>query len=88
MSVGWFYDPLFLRHDSGPSHVESAARLVAIVRSLERDGLLSVLQHCTFRAATPELLELVHDPAYVSLVRMMCDEGFGFIGAEDTRICP
>jgi acetoin utilization deacetylase AcuC-like enzyme len=30
---------------------------------------------------------LAHEPAYVALVRMACEEGFGFIGSPDTELC-
>ncbi len=86
MNVGWFYDPLFLRHDPGPSHVESAARLVVIVQALQHAGVMASLLPMVFRAAMTSEMELVHEPAYVNLVRMMCDEGFSFVGTEDTRI--
>jgi acetoin utilization deacetylase AcuC-like enzyme len=33
-------------------------------------------------------LALVHDPAYIDIVRLLCAEGFTFIGSPDTGICP
>jgi len=35
MTTGLVYDPAFLRHDTGPGHPESPARLAAIMRHLE-----------------------------------------------------
>ena len=86
MKVGWFYDPLFLEHDTGPSHVERAARLSVVIQALRENGLLQLLHPVSFCRATPDQIAIVHDPAYVSLIRMMCDEGFSFVGTEDTRI--
>jgi acetoin utilization deacetylase AcuC-like enzyme len=86
MTLGWIYDPRFLQHDTGRSHIESPRRLEVIVRALQSEGLLDQMLELPFRQATPEQLALVHEPAYVDLVRLMCDEGFTFIGAQDTCI--
>ena len=86
--LGWIYDRRFLDHDPGPSHVERPERLEVIVRALQRAGLLDAMDALPFQAATAEQLALVHDPAYVDLVRMMCDDGFTFIGSSDTCIGP
>lgn len=87
-TVGWVYDRRFLDHDAGPSHVEGPERLEVVVRALQQAGLLAAMAPISFQAATPEQLALVHDPAYVELVRMLCDEGFTFIGSSDTGIGP
>jgi len=85
-SVGWVYDRRFLAHNPGAAHVERPERLEAILRSLKQAGLLQQLVALPFAAATVEQLALVHEPAYVDLVRMMCDEGFTYIGSADTGI--
>jgi acetoin utilization deacetylase AcuC-like enzyme len=85
--VGWIYDRRFLQHDTGEDHPESPARLVAIVNAVEQAGLLSQLVALPFRQASSAELTLAHDPAYVDLVRMMCDAGFSFVGSRETRIC-
>ena len=85
-TVGWVYDRRFLDHDPGASHVERPERLEVIVRSLQQAGLLDQMDALPFSAATAEQLTLVHDPAYVDLVRMMCDDGFTFVGSSDTCI--
>ena len=85
-TVGWVYDRRFLDHDPGASHVERPERLEVIVRSLQQAGLLDQMDALPFSAASAEQLTLVHDPAYVDLLRMMCDEGFTFVGSSDTGI--
>lgn len=87
-TLGWVYDRRFLDHDPGPSHVERPDRLEAIVRALRQAGLLAAMKPIPFQAAAPDQLALAHEPAYVDLVRMMCDEGFTFIGSSDTAIGP
>lgn len=87
MKLGWIYDRRFLQHDTGPTHPEGPQRLESILAALHQADLLHRLEPLEFGAASPEVLALVHDPAYVHLVRLACDEGFTFIGSEDTRIC-
>ena len=84
--VGWVYNRRFLDHDPGASHIERPERLEVIVRSLQQAGLLDQMDALPFSAATAEQLTLVHDPAYVDLLRMMCDEGFTYVGSSDTGI--
>ena len=88
MTVGWVYSRRFLDHDTGNVHPECPQRLQAIVEALEDAGLLERMQAIPFRQASTAELALVHDPAYVDVVRLMCDEGFTFIGSSDTCICP
>jgi acetoin utilization deacetylase AcuC-like enzyme len=47
------------------------------------------LQHITGdgHIECPERLALVHEPAYVDLLRLACDEGFTWIGSPETCIC-
>jgi len=85
--VGWVYSNMFLEHDSGPGHPERPARLRAIVGALEKSGLLQRMTPVTFGPAEPRTLEMVHDPAYVGLVRMACEKDLGWVGSMDTGIC-
>jgi acetoin utilization deacetylase AcuC-like enzyme len=87
LRVGWVFDRRFLDHDPGVSHIERPRRLEVIVGALQRAGLLGRMARIPFRQATAEELALVHDPAYIEVVRMMCDEGFAAIGTPDTRVC-
>jgi acetoin utilization deacetylase AcuC-like enzyme len=56
------------------------------MEALEAEGILGQLTPLAFRRATDDQLALVHDPAYVDLVRMMCDSGFRFVGSRDTCV--
>jgi acetoin utilization deacetylase AcuC-like enzyme len=86
--VGFVYDRFFLQHLTGELHQERPERLTIIREGLEQAGLLDRLESVTFRQASAAQLALVHDPAYVDLLRMMCDEGFTFVGSRETCICP
>jgi acetoin utilization deacetylase AcuC-like enzyme len=87
MKVGWVYHPRFLDHQTGKSHVECPARLEVVLETLEQSHLLPQLQPLQFSSATIGQLALVHDPAYIDIVRMLCDEGFTFAGDSATSIC-
>lgn len=86
MKLGWVYDARFLRHASGGVHVERPARLEVITEALRAAGLLEQLVPLSFKPATADQLALVHEPAYIDLVRLMCQEGFTFMGSPDTYI--
>ncbi len=88
VAVGWVFRDDFFRHRTRPGHPDHPARLDVIVRALERHGLLARLEPLRFREATFQDLVLVHEPAYVELVRMACESGFGYIGDPDTHIGP
>lgn len=86
--VGLMYDPMFRFHETGSHHIECPERLGVIMDELERAGLAHQLVPVQARRATDDELAMVHDPAYIHLLRLMCDEGFNFIGTRDTQICP
>ena len=81
--VGWVYHPFFLRHDTGTAHPECPVRLEAIAEALAE---VESLQSIPFDPISVETLGWVHEPAYVKLVQMACEEGMSFIGSEDTHI--
>lgn len=87
MPIGLIYDRRFLDHDTGDVHPECPARLNVIMESLREEGLLDQLVPLPFRQAKAEEIALVHEPAYVDLIRMVCDEGFTGLGGGDTKLC-
>jgi acetoin utilization deacetylase AcuC-like enzyme len=87
MRLGWVYDGRFLLHETGDVHPERPQRLLAIVEALENAGFMQYLERIDFRAARVDQLTAIHEPAYIDIVRTMCDEGFQFIGSPDTQVC-
>lgn len=86
-SIGFLYDPLFLRHDTG-NHPESAERLIAIRSHLAAVGLLDRLIPLTPQQATPEQLARVHTPEYLAhLVRAVPSAGRAYLDP-DTVLSP
>ena len=87
MKVGWVYHDDFLRHDTGEDHIEGPQRLSRIVNALKAGGLLERMQPIAFERAAGEAVARVHEPAYMSVVEMACEQGFAFVGSQETHIC-
>ncbi len=86
MKVGYVYDPIYLKHDTG-QHVENANRLEAIISHLEQTKLKQQLTHIKPRAASIEELSLVHDKQYISHIQDAAQRGGGWLDA-DTVMSP
>ena len=86
MEVGYVYDPIYLKHDTG-QHVENAKRLEAIISHLEQTGLKQQLTPIKPRAATVEELSLVHRKEYISHIQDAAQRGGGWLDA-DTVMSP
>ena len=86
-TLGLIYDRRFLDHDTGDVHPERPARLNVIIEALREEGLLDRMTPIPFRQANAEEIALVHESAYVDLIRMVCDEGFKGLGDGDTKLC-
>jgi len=86
MKVGFVYDPIYLKHDTG-HHVENAGRLEAIISHLERTGLKQQLTPIKPRAAPIEEIALVHNKQYISHVQEVAQRGGGWLDS-DTVMSP
>ncbi len=74
MKVGYVYDPVYLKHDTG-YHPENAQRLEAIMAHLEETGLIEQLTQIAPRPATVEELTYVHQATYVSHIQDLAVKG-------------
>ncbi|GAB4252919.1 MULTISPECIES: histone deacetylase family protein [Deferrisoma] len=86
--LGWVGHPFFRHHRTGADHPESPLRLEVIEGTLEGLGLLDRMTRLPFAPASHEDLAVVHHPAYVELLRLACEHGFGYVAEPETRICP
>ena len=86
MKVGFVYDPIYLKHDTG-QHVENATRLEAIISHLEKTQLKQQLIPIKPGAASIEELSLVHDKQYISHIQDVAQKGGGWLDA-DTIMSP
>jgi acetoin utilization deacetylase AcuC-like enzyme len=79
-----FTHPSSLLHDTG-AHPERAARLVAIERELEERADLA-FERRESPAAGRELIEAVHDPAYVAAIEAFCARGGGYLDVDTVAV--
>lgn len=80
MSFAYISHPDCQLHDTGPHHPERPARLSAINDRLIATGLDMALHHYNAPLVSRELLEEVHDPAYVErLYEMSPEEGLVWV---------
>src|SRR5215467_7091372 len=85
--ISLIYDPLFLKHDTGPNHPETAKRLEAILNKLDDSRDISDrLRRVEPKAATDIDLARCHSEEMILRVRALCEQGVKAID-EDTQIC-
>jgi acetoin utilization deacetylase AcuC-like enzyme len=68
MTTAYITHPDCLRHEMGPGHPESPARLSSINEHMRSSGLLDELRCLEAPLADPDDLKRVHRPAYVDLI--------------------
>ena len=79
MEVALIYSEDYLKHSTGPAHVESPSRLRIILEGLRGYGLLNgLLRLVEPRPATPSEIRMVHESEYVEEVRRFCEAGGGY----------
>ena len=86
MKVGYVYDPIYLKHDTG-QHPENASRLEAIISHLEQTQLIRQLTPIRPRAVSIEELALVHHKQHIAHVQEVARGGGGWLDA-DTVMSP
>jgi len=86
MKVGYVYDPVYLKHDTG-QHIENAGRLEAITSYLEQTGLKQQLSSIEPRVATTEEISLVHHKQQIEHIQEVAQRGGGWLDA-DTVMSP
>jgi acetoin utilization deacetylase AcuC-like enzyme len=86
--VGWIHSPLYAEHDTGPSHPECAARIVAIEERLAASGLADDLQLGEPEALPVEALEAVHAAGHGARIRAAVESGQACVDSVDMPIGP
>src|SRR5437870_10022487 len=83
MSVAFISNADCGRHDTGWGHPEHVGRLRAIPRALRDDAeMFGRVEHRESRHATPDELQLAHDPHYVDHVKAIAAAGGGRLDAD------
>jgi acetoin utilization deacetylase AcuC-like enzyme len=80
VEVALIYSDEYLKHHTGPAHVENPSRLKIIMEALRRYRLLEAgkLTLVEPRMASPEEVETVHFSEYVEEIRRFCEAGGGY----------
>ena len=68
------YDDFYLKHFTGPSHVENAGRLAAIIAAIKKSSLFKDLDFFKPDKADTNQVCLIHDPAYVKKIEALSEE--------------
>lgn len=68
------YDDFYLKHFTGPSHVENAGRLAAIIAAIKKSSLFKDLDFCRPNKASTNQVCLVHGQAYVEKIAALSEE--------------
>jgi acetoin utilization deacetylase AcuC-like enzyme len=84
--TGLVLSDAYVEHLTGPDHPEQPARVTAIVKRLEADGLLSQAVRIEPRAATDEEILRCHEAEYLALVKEELAEGQRRLSTGDTRV--
>jgi acetoin utilization deacetylase AcuC-like enzyme len=83
--VGYIYDDIYLKHDTGLGHPESPQRLISINKYLEplKEKLILIKP----RKATAKEITLIHDTYYPQEIMDFCSAGGGYLDP-DTHVGP
>ncbi len=77
-----FTDDLFLEHNTGTGHPETARRLTAIQTRLEQQSYFGNFLSLPRRFAEPSEIALVHHAAYVEQLRKICARSGGYLDGD------
>lgn len=85
--TGFFFNPIFLEHKTGPGHPESPQRLKHLISKLKSDPLYQkLIKIDTFPSLAPESLYSVHAQDHVSRVRSAIESGATVLDSGDTTV--
>jgi acetoin utilization deacetylase AcuC-like enzyme len=85
--TGIVFDSFLKKHDPGLGHPEQPARVQAIYDRLNSSGTMKILDRIAPRPATDDDLALVHDRAYIELVKRDIQQGRDQLSTGDTSLC-
>ena len=85
--TGFLYDALFLLHDTGSYHPETAERLISIYKGIDEAGLLPKLTLLKAKQADMKWIETVHDLSYIRRFEELCFAGKKMLDYPDNQMC-
>ncbi len=86
MATAYLYDPLFMKHGTGPGHPETPERLAAINGAIAAAPYYGDLVKIRPRLPDMKYVELVHSKSYIQRVREEIAGGITCLDAMDTVV--
>ncbi len=86
--TGLVYDDIYLNHDTGPHHPETAKRLTAIIESLRTTGLLENLFPIESEPAKRDIIAFCHEPDYIDKFERDVTNASPFIHTPECPLSP
>ena len=86
--TGLVYDDIYLNHDTGPHHPETAKRLTAIIESLRTTGLLEKLFPIESEPAKRDIISFCHEPDYIDKFERDVTNASPFIHTPECPLSP
>lgn len=88
MTTGFLYDPVFLKHNTGPGHPECSERLAVSIDHLQKQSWFNGLTQLKPVKADLEWIRLLHDDKYISRAEATCRSGTPFLDSMDVMVSP
>jgi acetoin utilization deacetylase AcuC-like enzyme len=85
--IGYLYDDIYLKHDTGGYHPERPERLTAINQKINSAKWYKDLLPMDAKTGVLETVSLVHDKRYIKKVEEECEAGYMGLSTGDTSIC-
>ena len=86
--TGLVYNDIYLNHDTGPHHPETAKRLTAIIESLRTTGLLEKLFPIESEPAKRDIISFCHEPDYIDKFERDVTNASPFIHTPECPLSP
>jgi acetoin utilization deacetylase AcuC-like enzyme len=88
VKTGLVYNDIYLNHDTGPHHPETAKRLTAIIESLHTTGLLEKLLPIESEPAKRDIIAFCHEPDYIDKFERDVTNASPFIHTPECPLSP
>ncbi len=85
---GLLLDSVYMEHETGAGHPESASRYTAVTNALTTSGLASKMRPIAAREALDDELALVHTRPYLKMVEQDIAQGAHDLSTGDTALSP
>lgn len=86
--TGLVYDEIYLKHDTGSYHPETAQRLIAIIEFLKTAKIFDKLLLIKPTAAPKKIIGLCHESDYIERFENAVRRSLPFLDTPDCPLCP